>query len=244
TPINNGLAPGTTAIYVLDLAIDPQTPTTLYAGTYEGGFKSTNGGGSWTRIFTSSLADTITRPMPYITSIVLAIDPVTPSTLYAGVNPFGLFKSLNGGGNWFGVNDGLLAEGSSYYYPIRALAIDPATPTTIYAGTAGGGVFKTTNGAGNWTPLHTPFTSVEELAITPGMPTILYAGTSGSGVFKSTNGGADWHALNNGLTSSFVHTLAIDPLQPTILYAGTAGGGVFVNQQVIHFFYLPLFSLP
>jgi hypothetical protein len=85
---------------------------------------------------------------------------------------------------------------------------------------------------------------VEELAITPGMPTILYAGTSGSGVFKSTNGGADWHALNNGLTSSFVHTLAIDPLQPTILYAGTAGGGVFVNQQVIHFFYLPLFSLP
>src|SRR5438105_1975446 len=30
------------------LAIDPQTPTTLYAGTLNGVFKSTDGGASWT----------------------------------------------------------------------------------------------------------------------------------------------------------------------------------------------------
>lgn len=41
----------TTSIYIRGLAIDPQTPTTLYAETFsnggEGVFKSTNGGRSW-----------------------------------------------------------------------------------------------------------------------------------------------------------------------------------------------------
>ena len=68
------------------LAIDPVTPTTLYAasGTYyaaatgRGVFKSTDGGGSWTRI-NSGLP-------PFLLNFdALAIDPVTPSTLYAGL---------------------------------------------------------------------------------------------------------------------------------------------------------------
>jgi photosystem II stability/assembly factor-like uncharacterized protein len=38
---------------VLILAINPQTPETLYAGTVDGGvFKSTNGGTDWTSINT------------------------------------------------------------------------------------------------------------------------------------------------------------------------------------------------
>ncbi|MGQ9568633.1 MAG: hypothetical protein ACUVWW_11370, partial [Anaerolineae bacterium] len=34
------------------LAIDPATPTTLYAGTWGGVFKSTNGGGNWSAVNT------------------------------------------------------------------------------------------------------------------------------------------------------------------------------------------------
>ena len=38
---------------VCTLAIDPTTPSTLYAGTYGGGaFKSTNAGGSWAAVST------------------------------------------------------------------------------------------------------------------------------------------------------------------------------------------------
>ena len=65
----------------------------------------------------------------------LAIDPATPSTLYAGTYNGGVFKSANGGGNWSAVNAGLTNIG------VRALAIDPATPSMLYAGTDGGGVF-------------------------------------------------------------------------------------------------------
>src|SRR3989449_2612036 len=37
----------------------------------------------------------------------LAIDPQTPTTLYAGTSGHGVFKSTDGGGNWSAVNTGL-----------------------------------------------------------------------------------------------------------------------------------------
>src|SRR2546428_12908969 len=37
----------------------------------------------------------------------LAIDPQTPTTLYAGTSGHGVFKSADGGGNWSAVNTGL-----------------------------------------------------------------------------------------------------------------------------------------
>ena len=37
----------------------------------------------------------------------LAIDPSTPTTLYAGTSGGGVFKSTDGGGSWRAVNDGM-----------------------------------------------------------------------------------------------------------------------------------------
>ena len=45
------------------LAIDPATPSTLYAGTYGGGvFKSTNGGAAWSAVNTGLTATVCSRP--------------------------------------------------------------------------------------------------------------------------------------------------------------------------------------
>ena len=81
--------------------------------------------------------------------VALAIDPVTPATLYAGTYLGGVFKSTDGGGSWSAVNIGL--PNDSY---LSALAVDPQTPTTLYAGTAHG-VFKSTNGGGSWSAVNT-----------------------------------------------------------------------------------------
>src|SRR6266404_9556894 len=62
----------------------------------------------------------------------LAVDPVTPATVYSGTNGGGVFKSANGGGSWTAASTGL----TNPY--VRALAIDPFTPATVYAGTASG----------------------------------------------------------------------------------------------------------
>src|SRR5256885_1031965 len=65
----------------------------------------------------------------------LAIDPVTPATLYAGTDSNGVCKGIinraSGRGNCTALTAG---SGSN-------LAIDPQRPATLYA-TGGGGVFK------------------------------------------------------------------------------------------------------
>ena len=72
----------------------------------------------------------------------LAVNPQTPTTLYAGANNYtvpgcgGVYKSTNGGSTWNAASSGLTNT------DIRALIIHPLTPSTLYAGTHGGGVFK------------------------------------------------------------------------------------------------------
>src|SRR5206468_2262509 len=78
---------------------------------------------------------------PRVTS--LAIDPQTPSTLYAGTVPDstvagnhgGVFKSTNGGDSWSPANTGLTGLSAS------GVLVDAQTPTTLNAGT-GDRLFK------------------------------------------------------------------------------------------------------
>ena len=100
-------------------------------------FKSTDGGANWNVVWSEP------GPNPYVNWVqALAIDPVTPTTLYAGTGGSGVFKSTDGGTTWK-VGSGLTAA--------FALAIDPLTPTTLYAGTGGPGyVFKSTDGGASW----------------------------------------------------------------------------------------------
>jgi len=53
----------------------------------------------------------------------MAINPTTPTTLYAGTYGGGVFKSTDGGATWSAVNTGLTNKS------VRALAIDPTPPT-------------------------------------------------------------------------------------------------------------------
>jgi hypothetical protein len=81
--------------HVTSLVIDPVTPATLYAVVYTtvqgepdlclGVFTSTQGGGNWT--YTGLHGIQVTA---------LAIDPLTPATLYAA-SYGGVYKSIDGG---------------------------------------------------------------------------------------------------------------------------------------------------
>ncbi len=228
---------------ILALAIDPQTPTTVYAGIWGGVVKSTDAGGSWQAV-NAGLDATSLNPSLNPTDLflrfnmserfvhALTIDPRTPTTLYAvawfGLSTVaqGVFKSTDGGSSWRAASTGLsgLSPG--------ALAIDPQTPTTLYARTQESGVFKSTDG-GTWRAINAGLEDlrVTALAIDPQIPTTLYAGTW-HGVFRSTDGGGSWGSTNVGLRDLSVAGLAIDPQTPTTLYAGTWGSGVFVSSSV------------
>ena len=186
---------------VLSLAIDPVTTSNVYAGTRNHGvFRSTDGGTSWT-------AAGLTTNRIW----VFAIDPGTPSTLYAGTDS-GVFKSTDGAASWTAASAGIGTV------QVFALAIDPVSPSTLYAGTRDNGVFRTSDGAATWTAASNGLTQarVFAIAIDPKTPATLYAGTNGSGVFKSTDGAATWKAA---AFAGFSFALAVDPATPTTVYA-------------------------
>lgn len=99
-------------------------------------FKTVDGGDTWTSVSTG-------LPVQQALSS-LAIDPMTPATLYSGF-PGGIFKTINGGASWTAVTSGLPADTS-----INAIAVDPNTPSTVYAGTSLG-MYKSVNGGDSWT---------------------------------------------------------------------------------------------
>src|SRR5207302_2057052 len=121
------------------LAIDPQNPSVLYAGTGRGVFKSTDSGASWQAIGNGLGTDA------YVGS--LAIDPQNSWRVYAVVHDLStrrggvLFKSLDGGANW--IDSGLtLGVFASF------LVINAQNPNTLYAGAYRDGVFKSTDWGG------------------------------------------------------------------------------------------------
>ncbi|MEW6296455.1 MAG: hypothetical protein AB1671_01770 [Thermodesulfobacteriota bacterium] len=210
---------------VTALVIDPTAPHVLYATTEAFGqstaiFKSTDGGETWV------------RKVSFVGALVtLAIDPVNPTTLFAGGGS-ALLKTTDGGESWTNIGDSFPPGGG-----IRTLAIDPVDSETLYAGTntstvsndrlfEGGGVLKSTDGGVTWTATNFPDLGVSIVRLDPTNPAILYAGTTGSGVFKSTDRGMNWAAMNNGLRNLRILTLAVDPAMSMVVYVGTEGDGV------------------
>ena len=143
----------------------------------------------------------------------VAIDPLTPTTVYAAVLFGGVFKSTDAGGEWNPINNGLTTT------RIRALAIDPQTPTTLYAG-SDVGLFKTLDAGATWAQVNNPRMNVNQIfdiAIDPQAPSTIYVGGNGESILKTVDGGATWFSA--GPVSS--QAIAIDPLTTTTLYAGT-----------------------
>lgn len=149
----------------------------------------------------------------------LVIDPTAPTTLYAGTETQGVFKSIDGGFHWAPINTGLINV------RIGALLIDPLQPTTLYSGTYGddgtnGAAYKSIDHGENWIQITNGMGGayVTSLLLDPLTPSTIYAGTS-DGVFKSSNGGSEWMRLNTGSPDPYILHLVMDPITPTNLYA-------------------------
>src|SRR5437763_579698 len=77
------------------ISVDPANPSTVYAASYAGVFKTTNRGGSWPLLNSSPEG-----------GVALAIGPGNPSVVYVGTNK-GVAKTTDGGDTWIYVNSGL-----------------------------------------------------------------------------------------------------------------------------------------
>jgi photosystem II stability/assembly factor-like uncharacterized protein len=190
---------------VLVLALDSTSASMIYAGTSHGVVKSTDGGASWS---SAGLSD--------ISVPVLAVDPITPSTLYAAGAGDQIYKSTDAGGTWTAFPVGLAP---AFNIGVASLTLDSLTPSTLYvlARSLGSAIYKSTDGGQSWNVMGSDF--FRFLAIAPTTPSTLYAIRGGSGFSTSTDGGATWTAT--GFREDVV-ALAIDPSNPDISYAATS----------------------
>jgi uncharacterized protein (TIGR03437 family) len=114
------------------VTIDPGDPSTVYATTRtQGVFRSSDGGHTWQNIGLANLAAGPSAPV--------IVDPGNRQTLYVG-SAGSVFKTLDGGAHWFGVNSGLMGP------LVSGLAMDPANSSVLFACGAFG-VFKTSSAA-------------------------------------------------------------------------------------------------
>jgi len=225
---------------VSSLAIHPQSPTILYAGTsYDGIFKNIDSGTTWHAINTGLPDD--------LSVDALVIDPQTPTILYAyagrqegfaGKWQRSLFKSTDEGTSWQPMNSVGIPDGFSF----SALAIDPHSSATLYGyvgkeASQENHLLQSTDAGTTWHVVSSdlPTYGIKTLIVDPQMSTVLYAG-AGGGVFKSADSGKTWTAMNTGLQGSYslsVTTLAMDPRVSTTLYvqAGESigSGAVWVS---------------
>jgi photosystem II stability/assembly factor-like uncharacterized protein len=193
---------------IFAIVIDASTPSTLYAGTNSGLYKSTNGGGNW-----SLKTDNISEKYFYD----IAIDPIIATTLYAASPGEGVFRSVDGGETWTRVGGDFEDHGA------LDIEIDPQNPPKLFVGTYGG-VFKSADYGKTWTNASHGLTLryIYYLVSDPLLPSTLYVGAYSNMGFKSLDGGKSWNETNLSL-----ETLVINPNNPTIMYGiPYYGGGV------------------
>jgi photosystem II stability/assembly factor-like uncharacterized protein len=206
----------------LRLALDPAAAGPIYASTpFDGVFKTASPGASWGPANTGIPSGLFTTD--------LAVDPLSPATLYVGTDTFGLgeapgvYKTVNGAASWVRKSSGLPDQ------RVHSLGIDPLDPDTVYAGTQGG-LYRTDDGAETWVPAQTglPLVTgysnvVTAIAVHPLNSQTVFVATDGGGVFRSVNRGASWAPFNAGLLALNVFDLQISP-NGKFLLAGTIAG--------------------
>lgn len=181
-----------------------------------------------------------------------------PGTLYAGVEPAGLFVSRDRGESWEAVRALNEHETRSSWQPakgglaLHSIYVDPRDAGRIYAAVSAGGVYRSDDGGTSWTPANRGVRAdylpemrpgaghcVHRIVLSPTRPDRLYQ-QSHSGSYRSDDRGASWTEITEGLPSDFGYAIATDPNDADTVYVipeesshvrTTVGGAITVYRS-------------
>lgn len=159
-----------------------------------------------------------------------------PDTLYAGIEPAGLFVSRDRGRSWRGVN-GLNGHPTSETWQpaggglaLGSIQHDPRDERRIYCSLSAGGVYRSDDGGATWAPKNRGVRAdflperlpeagqcVHRLVVHPAAPDRLYQ-QNHCGVYRSDDRGETWLDITAGLPSGFGYALATDPGDADVAY--------------------------
>ena len=156
-----------------------------------------------------------------------------PQEAYFGATGGGLWKTTDGGDNWYPVTDFQITSSS-----IGAVAVAETDPDLVFIGTGetcirgnilpGDGVYRSRDAGATWE--HIGFRDshgISKIRIHPTDPAIVYVASFGKygvpseerGVFRSTDGGDSWERILFRDERTGAIDIVIDRNNPDVLYA-------------------------
>jgi photosystem II stability/assembly factor-like uncharacterized protein len=167
-------------------------------------------------------------------------------TLFAGVEPAGLFRSEDGGRTWRHVSGLREHPSRSQWQPgaggliLHAIVCHPQDPSQMWVAISAAGVFHTSDDGETWTPrnhgtrcdFNPPEARYPEfgqcvhgLAMAAGRPNRLYQ-QNHCGMYRSDDGGLSWASIEHGLPSDFGFPALAHPRDPDTFYLLPLNGAV------------------
>jgi len=205
--------------HVRALAVHPRDPRTIFMGSEQGLYRTTDGADHWTRV-ESPLNDL------QIWSILLAQKPVANAPgsdianapgsdiiLVVGTCPSRLFRSEDGGKSWTEPTVRMLQECPRIMHTrVTCLIADPQDPETLWAGVEIDGIFRSRDFGRTWEAVGEGLSSrdIHALAFAgadTGRWNMLAA--TNNDLNLSSDGGATWRPLRigNSMPWSYCRTL-------------------------------------
>ncbi len=196
------------------IAPDPESKNIIYLTTGQKILKTTNQGKEWYQIYLE------TKPGHFITC--LAIDPLNPNKIYAGISDGRLIRSFDAGKSWKIIHD--------FQTHIKQILINKKNPQIIYLATTNSGVFRTTDSGQNWQEItenleaNYPGIKNFKIAILDQTKTDALMIATQHGLLKTNDGGRNWQPLKlltqpGAIT---IYSLALNPKNSQEIYYGTA----------------------
>jgi photosystem II stability/assembly factor-like uncharacterized protein len=219
---------------VFDLAISPELPNRIFAGT--------RGDGVWV---SHDLAETWRLPnrgKPGPKKVrCLAIDPNNPDRIYAGTEPIAIWLSEDAGANWRELTSVWNIPGiGDIKYPghviephVRDITIHPKKSNTIYASLQVGFMIKSTDGGETWRLLNKGVDAdIHNIVLRSDDPDHIYVTTGGGdgrrgtapgrSLYESLDGGESWRPTAMEFELDYSVPLTPHPRNPDILYSALA----------------------
>jgi hypothetical protein len=152
-----------------------------------------------------------------------------PDTLYAGIDPAGLFVTHDSGDSWQPV-DGLNRhptrntwEPARGGFCVHSITCPEGAPGRIYAAVSAGGAYRSDDGGDSWYPINSGVRAenlpdvraesghnIHRLLVHPTNPDRLFRQCY-NGVYRSDDGGLNWTEITAGLPSDFGYALVSEP---------------------------------
>jgi len=159
-----------------------------------------------------------------------------PDTLWCGVDPGALFRSDDGGKNWYEIRS--LTEHSTRerWTPgaggmmVHTIVLDPQNVQRIFVGISAAGCFRSDDDGQTWQPLNkgvradfhpNKFPEVGQclhrMVMDPKLPEVLYQ-QNHCGQYRSDDAGTTWKDISRGLPSRFGFPIARHPHESGTIY--------------------------